>query len=259
MLSGLLTSCGESKEIASLRIDCERVLKNLQAIYDPPELFENSDFADDDSVALLFGAESRREIERKILEEFPFLDDIIVGKPRDKQQIDLYYYAGSIYLISQALIGTKISFPYSQAEMRSIATQDDGFNKVVRPLAQQIFGDSDDENPQGCGLVEKDRENVVETGDETNTTNNAFNWASEVYLDFAGMLQGIRNCEVSGWNVTNKCAKVDYVEKDYDWGPPTPTDPFIKRWSDPVQEGLAKFAWCWNQNKSYDNSSDSCL
>ena len=215
LIGGLLVSCGASKEELALKANCDRIFDNLMAIGDRPEVFPSSEVADDDSVSLLLGVESRKVAERKILAKFPFLDEIIVGKEKGKQQIDLYYYAGSIFLIAEALKGTDIEFPYSREEMLSIATQDEGWRDVVSPLASKIFGNYlEPEDPQGCTVIDDKRAEENPDGDSYDfNTSVAFSRASDDYIDFAGFLQAIRNCEVSGWHVTNKCEKVDYVSK----------------------------------------------
>jgi len=213
LIGGLLVSCGASKEEIALKANCDRIFSNLMAIGDRPEVFPSSEVADDDSVSLLLGVESRKVAERKILAKFPFLDEIIVGKEKGKQQIDLYYYAGSIFLIAEALKGTDIDFPYSREEMLSIATQEEGWRDVVSPLASKIFGNyMETDNPQGCALIDDIRADENPDGYSSDfNTSVAFSRASDDYIDFAGFLQAIRNCEVSGWHMTNKCEKVDYV------------------------------------------------
>jgi hypothetical protein len=221
LIGGLLVSCGASKEERALKANCDRIFANLLAIGDRPEVFPSSDVADDDSVSLLLGVESRKDAEKKILAKFPFLDEIIVGKEKGKQQIDLYYYAGSIFLIAEALKGTDIEFPYSREEMLSIATQEEGWRDVVSPLASKIFGNyMEPENPQGCTLIDDIRADENPEGYSSDfNTSVAFSRASDDYIDFAGFLQAIRNCEVSGWHVTNKCEKVDYVSDSSTYTP----------------------------------------
>lgn len=260
LLSGVLTSCGTSKSDLQLKINCDRVLKNLRGIYDRPELFENSDFADANDVVILFGPETRAKIEKEILLKFPFLDKLILGKVQGKQWENLYNYAGSIYLISQAVVGTDIKIPYDKSQIDEIATKENAYKEVVLPLARNLFGGSsaqDVKNPLGCAKIDQKKE-LINTFEETNNTALAFDWASDALVDFGEMLQAIRNCQVSGWHHGTKCAKSDYVSKPIDWTP-SPADPFTKNWSDPTQEGFAKFAWCWNKGKSYDSHFDECV
>ena len=221
LIGGLLVSCSASKEEIALKANCDRIFANLMAIGDRSEVFPSSGVADADSVSLLLGVESRKDAERKILGKFPFLDEIIVGKEKGKQQIDLYYYAGSIFLIAEALKGTDIEFPYSREEMISIATQDEGWRDVVSPLASKFFGNyMEPENPQGCTLIDDIRAEENPDGYSVDfNTSVAFSRASDDYIDFAGFLQAIRNCEVSGWDLGNKCEKVDYVSKPSTYTP----------------------------------------
>ncbi len=226
LISSLLTSCGANKEDAAQKANCERIFSNLKEIGDRLEVFPDSEYADEDSVALLLGEESRKSAERKILTKYPFLDDIIVGKEKGKQQHDLYYYAGSIFLIAEALEGTDIEFPYSREDMFDIATQENGWSDVVDPLAIKIFGDYVESGKDiGCNSVDNSRVEA-NRGDysvdySSYFTSVAFSRASDDYLDFAGFLQAIRNCEVSGWHVLNKCAKVDFVSKSSNYTPST--------------------------------------
>jgi len=221
LMASLLTSCGASKEEAALKANCDRIFANLLEIGNRIEVFPDSEYADDDSAALLLGVESRESAERKILTKYPFLDEIIVGKEKGKQQIDLYYYAGSIFLIAEALKGTDIEFPYSREEMLAITIQEEGWRDAVSPLASRIFGDYlEPENPQGCTLIDEIRAEENPDGYSSDfNTSVAFSRASDDYIDLAGFLQAIRNCEVSGWHVTNKCAKVDYVSKPSTYTP----------------------------------------
>lgn len=215
LIGGLLASCGASKEELALKANCDRIFANLLAIGDRQEVFRNSDVADGDSVSLLLGEETRKDVERKILAKYPFLDEIIVGREKGKQQIDLYYYAGSIFLIAEAVKGTDIEFPYTREQMLAIATQENGWSDVVDPLANKIFGDhlESEENP-GCVVIDQARKEENPDDYLSNfETSTEFTRASNDYLDFAEFLQAIRDCEVSGWHVTNKCEKVDYVSQ----------------------------------------------
>lgn len=215
LVGSLLVSCGTSDKDLALKANCERIFTNLKEISTHVEVFPDSKYASDDSVALLLGENSRESAEEKILTKYPFLDEIIVGKEKGKQQPDLYYYVGSIFLIAESLKGTDIEFPYSREEMFSIATQENGWRDVVNPLATTIFGDYlDPDNNQGCTLVDETREE--ENSDDylkNFNTSVEFDRASDDYLNLADFLQAIRNCEVSGWHVTNKCAMVDYVSE----------------------------------------------
>ena len=222
LIGGLLVSCGASKEELALKANCDRIFDNLMAIGDRPEVFPSSEVADDDSVALLLGEKTRKEVESKILEKYPFLDDIIVGKKKGEYN-DLYYYAGSIFLIPEALQGTDIDFPYTREEMLEIATQENGWRDVVDPLATKIFGDYlESEKNIGCNLIDEARkeENSGDYGNNFNTSVE-FQRAVYDYIDFAGFLQAIRNCEVSGWHSLYKCAKDDYVSKPSTYEPST--------------------------------------
>jgi len=221
LLGGLLTSCGASAEEKALKANCDRIFSNLKARGEAPASFRSLKYVDEETVPVLLGVESRNEVERKIIAEYPFLDEIIVGKEKGRQQPDLYYYAGSIFLIAEALEGTDIEMPYSREEMLSISTQDEGWSEVVSPLASKIFGNYlEPENPQGCAVIDEIR--VEETPDEYSSelnTSIAFSRASDYYVDIADTLQAIRNCEVSGWHVMDKCAKVDYVSKPSTYTP----------------------------------------
>jgi hypothetical protein len=221
LLGGLLTSCGASEEEKALKANCDRIFANLKAIGERPEVFRDSDYADGDSVALLHGEETRKEAERKIIAKYPFLDEIIVAKEKGNQYPDSYYYAGSIFLIAEALKGTDVKFPYTREQMLVIATQENGWRDVVDPLADKIFGDYlDAEKNPGCVVVDQARKEENPSDFMTNfKTNSEFFRASSNYLDFADFLQVIRNCEVTGWNWTDKCAKVDYVSKPSTYTP----------------------------------------
>jgi hypothetical protein len=220
-IGGLLTSCGASEEEKALKANCDRIFTNLKAIGETPESIRNLKYADDETVPMLLGEESRQDVERKILAEYPFLDQIIVGREKGKQQYDNYYYAVSIFIIAEALEGTDVEFPYSNEEMLDIAIQENGWRDVVNPLATKIFGDYMElTDHQGCAVIDKIREE--ETPDEFSSelnTSIAFSRASDNYVDIADTLQAIRNCEVSGWHVTDKCAKVDYVSKPSTYTP----------------------------------------
>lgn len=196
--------------------NCKKMYTYLKSVEDSPEVFENSTYADSDSVALLLGTESRKVMEQKILGIFPFLDEIIVGRGKDKQYIDLYYFSGSIYLIQKALEGTDIKFPFSDAEMKKMTTTSDNYSDSVAPFAKKIFGDYLElKNHHGCGAVE----NKDGNSDSDKTTSLAFHRASDVYLLYASFLQAKRDCDVSGWHQGNKCSKNDYVSKPDNYTP----------------------------------------
>lgn len=216
--SFVLVGCGGAKVDAKLKADCDLIFDNLKAINQMPEVFDGSAVADGETVALLLGEYTRETAEKKILEKFPFLDDIIIGKKRDDQWSNpLYYYAGSIFLIKQALEGTDVEFPYSDEEMKSIATQKNAGQNIVLPLANKIFGglgiaSEEEEEPQGCDVIDEIRVNENPDGSSSDfDTNVAFSQAQSSFLDFAELLQAIRNCQVSGWHEDAKCAKNDYV------------------------------------------------
>ncbi len=221
LIGGLLASCGASKEELALKANCDKIFSNLQKIGERLEVFPDSQYADDDSVALLLGVESRKAAEEKILSKYPFLDEIIVAREKGNQFPDAYYYAGSIFIIADAIKGTDIEFPYSREEMLSISTQENGWKDIVNPLASKIFGDyMDSENPQGCTLIDDIRAEENPDGYSSDfNTSVAFSRASDDYVDLADFLQAIRNCEMTGWHWTNKCAKEDYVSKPSTYTP----------------------------------------
>lgn len=222
LLSSFLVSCGASEEEIAFKANCDRIFSNLVAIGERPEVFLYSEVADGNSVALRFGEKTRKEVESKILEKYPFLDDIIVGKKKGEYN-DLYYFAGSIFLIPGALEGTEIDFPYTREEMLEIATRENGWRDIVYPLATKIFGDYyESEKNIGCNLIDEARkEENSDNYFENFNTRFEFERAEDDYRDFAGFLQAIRNCEVSGWHILNKCAKDDYVSKPSTYEPST--------------------------------------
>ena len=214
--AGLLTSCGASKEEKALKANCERIFSNLKAIKEIPDNIKNSAVSSSDSVPLLLGEESRNRAESQILSAFPFLDQIVVGRPKVEQRPYKSHYAGLIFVIEEALIGTDIDFPYSQEEMLSIATTEDNWDNVVSPLAKEIFGDYFElKNHQGCAVFDAEKENP----NSDNNTSVAFERASIVFTGFASSLQAIRDCKVSGWHEGNKCSKNDYVSEPSTYTP----------------------------------------
>lgn len=214
--AGLLTSCGASKEEKALETNCERIFSNLKAIKEIPDNIKNSAVYSSDSVPLLLGEETRNRAESQILSAFPFLDQIVVGRPRDEQLSDTSHYPGLVYVIEKALIGTDIDFPYSQGEMLAIATTEDDWADMVYPLAHKIFGDYFElKNHQGCAVFDAEKENP----NSDNNTSVAFERASNVYIDFASSLQAIRDCKVSGWHEGNQCSKNDFVSEPSTYTP----------------------------------------
>jgi hypothetical protein len=173
--------------------------------------------ADAASVALLLGEESRAIAETKILEKFPFLDEIVVGKKRNKQTNYVSLFSGTIFLVQEALVGTDIEFPYSTAEVLAIATDEEGWENVVSPMVKEIFGEYYDfgSDPlQGCAIVE----GYIYDNNGDNSSLLAFERATNEYIDFAEFLQAIRNCEKTGWHEQYKCSEEDYVrDDDYDY------------------------------------------
>lgn len=202
LVGGLLTSCGTDQAEAALKANCDRIFKNLKEMrtLEP-------DYADEGNVARLLGEKTRKVTETNILAKYPFLDEIVVGKEKNEQSIDSNFYAGAIFLIEQALIGTDIEFPYTFEEMKDIASKENGSRDIVEPLGTKIFGDFMElKEHQGCALIDQKKENA-------NSENNTSVWFSRVrdlYIDLAGALQAIRNCEVSGWHKSDKCAKNDF-------------------------------------------------
>lgn len=220
LVCGLLVSCSSQNEEAIdpvLAANCERILYNLETMHDLPEIFRYSDVAGDDTVPILLGEKTRDSAEAKILELFPFLDQLITGKSRDEKQSDLeLLYASSIFLFEEALAGTDVEIPYSPAEIEAIALNPNGWDEHVSPLATQIFGESwPPENPQGCAVFDQSAENQNRDSNSSLT----FNWATQDYVAFAEFLQAIRNCKVSGWHKGDKCAKNDYVSEPDDYTP----------------------------------------
>jgi hypothetical protein len=221
LLGGLLTSCGASAEEKALKANCDKIFSNLKKIGERPEIFRNSDVADDETVAILLGEETRKDVEKKIIAKYPFLDEIIVAKEKGNQFPDSYYYAGSIFIIAEALKGTDIEFPYTREQMLVITTQENAWRDVVDPLANKIFGDSlDSEINPGCIVIDQSRKEENPNDYLSNfDTSTEFAQASSDYLDFADFLQVIRNCEATGWHWTDKCAKEDYVSKPSTYTP----------------------------------------
>ena len=119
-------------------------------------------------------------------------------------------------MIEKALIGTDIDFPYSQEEMLAIATTRDSWKDSVYPLAEKIFGDYFElKDHQGCAVVDARKENPS----SDNNTSVAFERASNVYTGFASSLQAIRDCQVSGWHLGDKCSMNDFVSEPDTYSP----------------------------------------
>ena len=215
---GLLVSCSNQSEEAIdpvLAANCERIHSNLETLQYLPEVFPGSEFSRDSSVALLLGEESRAIAQTKILAKFPFLDEIVVGKKRNKQTDYVSLFPGTIFLVQEALVGTDIEFPYSTDEVLAIATDEGGWENVVSPMVKEIFGEYYGANPlQGCATIEG---NMYDNNAD-NSTAVAFNRATDTYHVLADFLQAIRNCEKTGWHEEHKCSKEDYVsDDDYDY------------------------------------------
>ena len=204
LVGGLLTSCGTDQAEAALKANCDRIFSNLQEMrtFSP-----GSDYADEGYVARLLGEKTRKATEKNILAKYSFLDEIVVGKEKNEQSIDPNFYAGAIFLIEQALIGTDIEFPYTLAEMKDIASKENGSRDIVEPLGTKIFGDFMElKEHQGCALIDQKKENIS----SENNTSVWFSRVRDLYIDLAKALQVIRNCEVSGWHKSDKCAKNDF-------------------------------------------------
>jgi hypothetical protein len=215
LICGLLTSCGGNQAEAALKANCDRIFKNLNEMRTVSPV---SDYADEGNVARLLGEKTRKANETKILAKYPFLDEIVVGKEKNKQSIDSNFYAGAIFLIEQALIGTDIEFPYTSEEMKVIAAKENGSRDIVEPLGTKIFGDFMElKEHQGCALIDQKKENIS----SENNTSVWFSRVRDLYIDLAKALQAIRNCEVSGWHKSDKCAKTDFVSGPDTYTPST--------------------------------------
>ena len=215
LVGGLLTSCGTDQAEAALKANCDRIFSNLQEMrtFSP-----GSDYADEGYVARLLGEKTRKATEKNILAKYSFLDEIVVGKEKNEQSIDPNFYAGAIFLIEQALIGTDIEFPYTFEEMKDIASKENGSRDFVEPLGTKIFGDFMElKEHQGCALIDQKKENIS----SENNTSVWFSRVRDLYIDLAKALQVIRNCEVSGWHKSDKCAKNDFKSGPDTYAPST--------------------------------------
>jgi hypothetical protein len=222
--SFVLVGCGGTKVDAKLKADCDLIFENLQTIH--KALVDLDVKRDDIYIAVNLGEQSRLFEEKKILQKFPFMDDIIVA---EKKSVDNNsqnnFYAGTIFLIEMAIKGTEVEFPYSREEMISISMEDAALNNIVEPLATKIFGSGNiynEEEFQGCDVVDKIR---VDENDGVSSweymTDDIFAQASNEFWDIAGALQAIRNCKKSGWHRNQKCSKNDYVSEEEDYTPST--------------------------------------
>ena len=101
-----MVSCGSSQEeIAlkqaqlALKINCERIISNFDAINKVPDgYFSASYVSDEDGLAVLQGKETQKNIEKEILAKFPFLDEAIIGREKNKQW-NIPHYDGVIFMI----------------------------------------------------------------------------------------------------------------------------------------------------------------
>jgi hypothetical protein len=249
----LITACSQSEgKIANSKDsiskeDCSRILSNLKALNVEPELFEYSEVADADYLVTNLGEETRKKIEKEIVFKFPFLDQT-VAVPEDNPT----FYRTNIsnlaaFGLEMALVGTKFESPFSKTQIVDSLATDNFYDQSLEPFTRELFGEVAGEyEKSGCASYDADYE-----------TRSEWNRARDFIWRFTEYLYVIRSCEKFGKYSQNECAKNDYVSTPEDWTP-IPVDPWTRDWSDDVQEGLAKFSWCWNQGLEYDNFLDSC-
>lgn len=246
----LVSGCGTDPQLESLEANCPTILQNLTSISTSPKIFEGSEFANAGYLATNLGQDSRKSAEKEILLKFPYLDKLVVGRPKSGSNWDnVYRNAAAIYIIQQALTGTSINFPRTDEQVKEIIERGK-HDQDVEPLARELFGDHSSEVQSGCGLV-----------DPQGDIYSSWMQARDLLWDFGDYLQVARDCATSGYNfeyIDQPCARVDYVSEPIDWTP-TPTDPWTRTWNDDIQEGLAKFTWCWNKGLTYSSATDACI
>ncbi len=249
----LITACSQSEgKIANSndsisKDDCSRILSNLKALNVEPELFEYSEVADPDYLVTNLGEETRKKIEKEIVFKFPFLDQTVTVPEDNPTLFDTNTENLAAFGLEMALVGTKFESPFSKTQIVDSLATDNFYAQSVEPFTQELFGEAAVEyEKSGCASYDADFETIIE-----------WKLARELIVRFTDFLYVIRSCEKFGEYSQNECAKNDYVSTPEDWTP-IPVDPWTKDWSDDVQEGLAKFSWCWNQGLEYDNFLDSC-
>jgi hypothetical protein len=249
----LITACSQSGgKIANSndsisKEDCSRILSNLKALNVEPELFEYSEVADADYLVTNLGEETRKKIEKEIVFKFPFLDQTVTVPEDNPTLYDTNTENLAAFGLEMALVGTKFESPFSKTQIVDSLATDNFYAQSVEPFTRELFGEAAfDAEKSGCAFYDADYETILE-----------WKLARELIVRFTDFLYVIRSCEKFGKYSQNECAKNDYVSTPEDWTP-IPVDPWTRDWSDDVQEGLAKFSWCWNQGLEYDNFLDSC-
>jgi hypothetical protein len=249
----LITACSQSEgKIANSndsisKEDCSRILSNLKALNVEPELFEYSEVADADYLVTNLGEETRKKIEKEIVFKFPFLDQTVTVPEDNPTLYDTNTENLAAFGLEMALVGTKFESPFSKTQIVDSLATDNFYDQSVEPFTRELFGEAAGEyEKSGCAFYDADFETIIE-----------WKLASEFIVRFTDFFYVIRSCEKFGKYSQNECAKNDYVSTPEDWTP-IPVDPWTRDWSDDVQEGLAKFSWCWNQGLEYDNFLDSC-
>jgi|LauGreSBDMM110SN_4_FD.fasta_scaffold23621_1 hypothetical protein len=275
ILYSLLASGCASTEQTAIETENAKLIKTCAKIkgslrkttkhFDENGLFRELQFGDTDSnMSLLSGVEERNNWEKLILREYPYLNSIEGGRNYEGSGM------GAVFLLLDSIAGTQFERSLSASELVGLqkAIQTELYNSSgsvstsrwsvpeFKNLYTSTIGSfSSSDQPSGCANV-----------DEWYDTSRVFGEAIDVIATLEETLWAIRTCRLPGdkWtletpNDSNNCARESYEPKDEDFGPIVLDNPWEKDWTDKWSEQTAKFAYCWDRQMIYSESSDACV
>ena len=276
----VLAGCGSSKPEASMIESCEKLNLNLISLSQEPELFKVKDPSEkltDTTNDLYFitnvGNATRDRNKLVITNQFPFLSKYFASAMYMRGSLDNDV---ELAILTEAIknTGFEISLTASQIAAVKGDYEDPSFDVLQGEIERIIGTDLYDENDNfigesGCANVstykydlnqeDPDKYPYDSEVDDTDLlwsrAINTITWAYEV-VTFTNI------CKKDGDYLGNECARNDYVSNvdyDFNFGTPTPVDPWTRSWSSRQQEELAKTVWCINKGyRNYNYASDSC-
>lgn len=233
---------------------CDSMYAQLAEIGTYPPTLEDIALSGDitSNTALLDGKATRSSREKEILQKFPMLDSIILGK--DIRKGDTFsttrFEHDDVILLKFIAETNGINFPLSAGKVSSILKNGDEQNEFDG-VVSKVFA--------GCPLKDSEDSEYRSLEDDYYLS------ARSVFSNLEEALWAIRSCRAIGQanSIAGsfKCSAEDYVggDKDYSDGTFFNIDPWTRTWRDEWQEQTAKFTWCFNQQLRFSATEDRCV
>lgn len=269
----LLAGCTSSPEQKALEADCEQIANRLSGHLGVID----TDYVEAWSWPAGYavtnaGVASRETVITQAESLLPFFheafDRLIASNPDtssyEYKEGDLAKDVFELEYLKTIVAGTQFELNLTEEEQALINTGTNDGSALLDSTVETIFGVSHPENSEQYGPCAGTKMPSLEPLKSDYSFDSSGNLLHELYLKTQLYMPPLAvayvesmMCQTTGSFAGQACAADDYVSEPTEWTPTT-RDPFIEPYGDETTQGIAEFAWCYNQGLEVNPGRTGC-